>query len=210
MRAGPDVIYQGTLFDGRWLGFPDFLMRDERPSELGAWSYEVADAKLAREAKAAAVLQTSVYSQMLARVQCAEPERIYLYLGGRTSRRESFRLAHFGAYQRSLERRLADHLAAAPDELPLAPEPVEHCQVCEWRSRCKQERTEAESNRIILPITDPRRPSVQLGRRPDHGSPLRDPQSCRHACGPARAVGRSPIDYRATRREANGRRRSEA
>jgi hypothetical protein len=82
MRAGPDVIYQGTLYDGRWLGFPDFLIREERPSDLGAWSYEVADAKLAREAKAQAVLQTCVYSAMLARVQCTEPERLHLYLGG--------------------------------------------------------------------------------------------------------------------------------
>jgi hypothetical protein len=29
------VIYQGTLYDGRWLGFVDFLLRVERPSEPG-------------------------------------------------------------------------------------------------------------------------------------------------------------------------------
>jgi uncharacterized protein len=89
MRAGPDVIHQGTLFHGRWLGFPDFLIRVERPSELGGWSYEVADAKLAREAKAAAVLQTCAYSEMLARVQGREPERMYLWLGGPVPRKES-------------------------------------------------------------------------------------------------------------------------
>src|SRR3954454_1617499 len=33
MHDGVDVIYQATVFDGRWLGFPDFLMRKEgRPS----------------------------------------------------------------------------------------------------------------------------------------------------------------------------------
>jgi len=31
MRAGTDVIYQATVFDGRWLGFPDFLVRKEGP-----------------------------------------------------------------------------------------------------------------------------------------------------------------------------------
>jgi uncharacterized protein len=60
MREGPDVIYQATLFDGRWLGVADFLIRVEHPREPGEWSYEVADAKLAREAKASALLQAGV------------------------------------------------------------------------------------------------------------------------------------------------------
>jgi predicted RecB family nuclease len=164
MRAGPDVIYQGTLYDGRWLGFPDFLIREQRPSDLGAWSYEVADAKLAREAKAQAVLQTCVYSAMLARVQCAEPERLHLYLGGPEPRKESFRLAHFAAYQRSLERRLHAHLAAAPDEPPVAPDPVEHCQICDWRSRCERERREVDHLSLVAGIArDQRRALTEAG-----------------------------------------------
>jgi predicted RecB family nuclease len=51
MRAGADVVYQGTLYDGTWVGRPDFLVRVDRPSSLGSWSYTVVDAKLAREAK---------------------------------------------------------------------------------------------------------------------------------------------------------------
>ena len=27
MRRGDDVIYQGTFFDGKWIGYPDFLLR---------------------------------------------------------------------------------------------------------------------------------------------------------------------------------------
>lgn len=73
MREGWDVIYQGTLFDRRWLGLVDFLLRVDRPdhdpSALGAWFYEVEDAKLTRHAKASAVLQTCVYSEMLAEAQ---------------------------------------------------------------------------------------------------------------------------------------------
>ena len=48
MRRGADVIYQGRLEEGRWSGYPDFLLRVDAPSALGAWSYEVVDAKLAR------------------------------------------------------------------------------------------------------------------------------------------------------------------
>jgi uncharacterized protein len=57
MRAGADVVYQATFFDGTWRGHADFLLRVETPSALGPWSYEVADTKLARRAKAGALLQ---------------------------------------------------------------------------------------------------------------------------------------------------------
>src|SRR5574339_955186 len=52
-----DVIYQGTLFGGRWRGHPDFLVRVDKPSNLGKWSYEPADAKLAQRVGAGALVQ---------------------------------------------------------------------------------------------------------------------------------------------------------
>src|SRR5260370_9378863 len=80
MRDGVDVIYQGTFFDGRWRCHPDFLLRVDRPSQLGSYSYEVADAKLARKAKAAAGLQCCVYAEQLAAIQGVEPGHITLIL----------------------------------------------------------------------------------------------------------------------------------
>ena len=44
MRSGA----QATLASGRWFGRADLLRRVERPSKLGAWSYEPLDTKLAR------------------------------------------------------------------------------------------------------------------------------------------------------------------
>ncbi len=153
MRDGPDVIYQGTLFDGAWLGFADFLRRVERPSDLGAWSYEVVDAKLAREAKATALLQTCVYSDLLERVQGVAPERIHLYLGGPTPRYASFRLAHFGAYYRALKARFLTHLDGADEAPPVAPEPTDLCRICDWQSRCKEERREVDHLALVSGIT---------------------------------------------------------
>ena len=71
MRRGADVIYQGRLEDddGRWSGYPDFLLRVNRQSALGDWSYEVLDAKLARSAKGEALLQLLLYTDLLTRVQ---------------------------------------------------------------------------------------------------------------------------------------------
>ena len=51
MRDGADAIYQAVLFDGHRLGHADFLRRVEQPSDLGGWSYEVWDTKLARHPK---------------------------------------------------------------------------------------------------------------------------------------------------------------
>lgn len=48
MRSGREVIYQGELRSGAFAGFPDFLVRVEGDSALGAWHYEVWDTKLAR------------------------------------------------------------------------------------------------------------------------------------------------------------------
>ncbi len=53
MRTGTDVVEQATLQHGRWFGRADILRRITRPSELGGWSYEVVDTKLAQETRAA-------------------------------------------------------------------------------------------------------------------------------------------------------------
>ena len=73
MRDGADVIYQATFFDGTWRGHADFLLRVENPSDLGSWSYEVADTKLARKAKAGAILQVCSYVDLLVKVQGTPP-----------------------------------------------------------------------------------------------------------------------------------------
>ena len=66
------------LFDNRKLGYADFLRRVERPSDLGPWSYEVWDTKLARHAKASAVLQICMYSEMVGALQALSPRRCTL------------------------------------------------------------------------------------------------------------------------------------
>src|SRR5258708_4397263 len=106
MSEGVDIIYQGTFFDGHWRCHPHFLLRVDRSSKLGAYSYEVADAKLARKAKAAAVLQCCVYAEQVAAVQGVEPEQIRLILGDGSE--EELRLKDYGAYYRSVKRRFEE------------------------------------------------------------------------------------------------------
>lgn len=140
MRTGADVIYQGCLFNGTWLGYPDFLRRVESPSGLGGWSYEVVDTKLAREAKGGALLQVLLYAELLAAVQGAWPEYVHLALGGPEAASPTFRVKDYAAYFRSIKQRFLDTIASAPAELPMAVDPVTHCALCDWDKVCTDER----------------------------------------------------------------------
>src|SRR4029453_5597200 len=48
-NAGADVIVEAEFQNSHWFGRADVLLRVDTPSNLGNWSYEVADTKLARE-----------------------------------------------------------------------------------------------------------------------------------------------------------------
>src|SRR5438094_405984 len=142
MSEGVEVIYQGTFFDGRWRCHPDFLLRVDRPSNLGAYSYEVADTKLARKAKAAAVLQCCVYAEQVAAVQGVEPEHITLILGDGTE--EELRLKDYGAYYRSVKRQFEEVVFPSASREGLGggtyPDPVDHCRICRWIDVCEARR----------------------------------------------------------------------
>jgi len=144
MHAAADIIYQGTFFDGRWRCHPDFLVRVDRPSKLGDYSYEVADAKLARKAKAAAVLQCCVYSEQLATIQGVDPEHLTLILGNNTE--EELRFKDYGAYYRSVKRRFEHVVFLSPSGggqgggVQTYPDPVDHCRICRWIDVCQLRR----------------------------------------------------------------------
>ena len=153
MRSGPEVIYQGVLFSEPWLGKPDFLRRVDTPSDLGDWSYEVVDTKLAREAKAGAVLQITLYTALLARVQGTNPEEMVLALGGPNARAERFRYTDFAAYCRSVQERYLEAIDTAGDEAPVAPDPCEYCTICAWKGRCDRERHDVDHLSLVAVIT---------------------------------------------------------
>ncbi len=74
MKAGPPIIAQGALKAGHWSGRADILRRVEESSDLGSWSYEVIDTKLARETKGSTVLQICLYSDLLGSIQKRVPQ----------------------------------------------------------------------------------------------------------------------------------------
>ena len=132
MRSGVDVVYQATLYDGMWGGQADFLLRAETPSDLGAWSYEIADTKLARRLKVPALLQMATYAQRLAVLQGTDPQHLYVVTGDGVSR--PWRLLDVAAYARRARARLR---AAVTSPTETEPVPVQHCSQCRWLARCQ-------------------------------------------------------------------------
>ena len=78
MQAGAEIIVQAALRSHGFVGRLNVLQRVQTPSNLGAWSYEVIDTKLARETKAGAVLQLCLYGALLEVAQGKRPStRLY-------------------------------------------------------------------------------------------------------------------------------------
>jgi predicted RecB family nuclease len=173
LRRGAEVIYQATFFDGRWRGHADFLLRVDMPSELGSWSYEVADTKLARRAKAGAILQVCSYVEQLARVQGSTPERLHLVLGGSAHETATYRVADFMAYYRRIKSEFEAAVSAGEPVYPVTatyPEPVEHCDVCRWNVHCRDQRRRDDDLSLVAGITARQRRALKergVARRRD-------------------------------------------
>lgn len=131
MKAGIDVIYQARLKeDGKWSGWADFLKKVDKPSDLGDWSYEVWDTKLANETKAGTILQIGLYSERIAKIQGMAPE----YMGViKPEGEEYYRYDEHAAYIRLVKRNLEEAIANNKETYP---EPVSHCDICRWWKNC--------------------------------------------------------------------------
>jgi len=153
LQRGDDYVYQAALgLDGVWQGYSDFLERVDRPSNLGAFSYEVIDTKLKRSPDAKHLLQLAVYSDAIEEIQGAPPKRAHLVLGDGS--RQSFLLIDYAAYARRLKDRL-EGFVAAPTET--RPAPVAACTLCRWRTHCDGEWDREDSLVLVAGITGSQR-----------------------------------------------------
>lgn len=80
LRAGADVVFQATFFDGEFLGYADFLV-NEAAGTGNPGRYEVWDTKLARHAKAGALLQLAAYGDQLIGMGLEPSPKVTLVLG---------------------------------------------------------------------------------------------------------------------------------
>jgi uncharacterized protein len=105
MDQGAEAIAQGALGEGQWFGRPDVLRRVAKRGAKWGWSYEVVDTKLARETKAATILQLSLYSELLEKIQGCGPEFMWVIPPGEDFEGEAYRVAEYAAYFRYVKDR---------------------------------------------------------------------------------------------------------
>ena len=152
MKRGDPIIVQGAFRFNGWVGRTDVLKRIDTQSDLGAWSYEVVDTKLARETKGGTVLQLCLYADLLASVQGLRPEFGYVVAPWSNYEPLRYRMDDYAAYFRRIRAALEASVALDPP-VEVYPEPKEHCDVCRWQNRCDQRRRADDHLSLVAGIT---------------------------------------------------------
>ncbi|WP_158994008.1 TM0106 family RecB-like putative nuclease [Mucilaginibacter sp. L196] len=152
MRSGADVIYQASLKSGEWNGRADFLIKVDKSSNLGNYSYEVLDTKLARETRAGTLLQICLYSELLAQVQGATPDFMHVITPANGVTAEAYRCDDFMAYFRLIRARLLAAVRLA-DASGIYPEPVPQCEICSWWQQCDRRRRDDDHLSLVAGLS---------------------------------------------------------
>ncbi len=141
-----------------WGGRADFLVRVDKPSDLGPWSYEVVETKLARSTKAHAIIQLCFYSDLLSTIQGVVPNYMHVVLGG-GAKPEKFFVQRYLAFFRKIKR---DFIAAQQAKLDTYPEPVEHCRICDWSTVCDAQWRHDDHLSLVANITRNQRQALTV------------------------------------------------
>ena len=140
MRSGSEIIVQAALAEGAWGGRADVLRRVNIPSDLGDWSYEVIDTKLARETKCGAILQLSLYSDLVRAIQGKLPEFMYVVAPWSGFEPQAYRTGDYSAYYRLIRSWLESAVTDEDGQVANYPDPRQHCDICRWSRSCDARR----------------------------------------------------------------------
>ena len=153
MRSGSEVIVQAALTEGAWGGRADVLRRVDVPSDLRDWSYEVIDTKLARETKRGAILQFSLYSDLVRAIQGKLPEFMYVVAPWTGFQPQAYRTGDYAAYYRLIMNWLE---AAVTENGQVAnyPDPRQHCDICRWSRSCDARRRADDHLSLVAGISN--------------------------------------------------------
>ncbi|GAB7068952.1 TM0106 family RecB-like putative nuclease [Mycobacterium hodleri] len=110
VQSRAPVVYQAAMFDGRFVGFADFLILEDG---LAGDRYVLRDTKLARSVKVEALLQLAAYADTLARsgVPVADEVELVLGDGAVSAYRVDELLPVYLPRRAALQRLLDEHLA---------------------------------------------------------------------------------------------------
>ncbi|WP_127131056.1 bifunctional RecB family nuclease/DEAD/DEAH box helicase [Georgenia sp. SYP-B2076] len=179
LRAGVDVVYQGSFFDGRFHGRADFLVREH------ASRYAVHDSKLARHAKIPALLQLAAYADQLARAGIPVSAEGRLLLGdGSISGHDLTDIVALYRERRARLEALVDGHAAQPDAARWGDDRYRACGRCPTCARA------AEAHRDVLLVAN-----LRLSQRAKlRAAGITTVEELAASTGPVDAMARSTLE----------------
>ena len=157
IESGIETIYQATFFTNGFMGFADFLIlvKDETGKPLkdseGRFIYDPVDAKSARSAKRAAVLQVAAYAYIMKEMGLATPRNVHLWLGG-DARWSAPALDLIDLAEHFVDRVKSSITGFSKNPSPIWASPKESCTRCRWADSCDAGRHEARDLSLIQGI----------------------------------------------------------
>jgi predicted RecB family nuclease len=107
-------------------------------SENGATSQ--VETKLARETRGATLIQLCLYGNLLSEIQGSAPEMLRVVVPDTNFEPECYRFEEYRAYfrlvQRNYEAELQKALPSSVETAGPYPDPVAHCEICNWYPVC--------------------------------------------------------------------------
>ncbi len=168
VNQGVDVIHQAVLYTGDFLGYSDFLIlvKDEsgKPTKdsQGRFIYEPVDAKSARVAKRAAVLQVSSYASAMVRMGMAMPPKVRLWLAGDAEWEAA--TADLIDLAEEFESRARQRIKTFNSlNNPSWAAPREACIRCRWKQHCETGRTQDRDISLIYGMRSTTRTTLVEG-----------------------------------------------
>ena len=135
IKKGFKLIYKAFFIDKDFRGECDFLIRQEKKSDLGEYSYEVYDTKITKNLRSKHVLQITGYSFLLSKVQGLMPLKMYLIDG--SNKIHDYKVSEFIDYFLYSKENFEKFIPFAKKE-NLYPEKCSFCPLCPWLDECEK------------------------------------------------------------------------
>lgn len=141
LKAGADIVFQASFFDGHFHGRADFLVKTA-PGEFAVY-----DTKLARHAKVTALIQLAAYADQLLQAGLAVNERAVLVLG--TGKESAHNIFEILPVYRERRRHFVETISAHSQEgeTPLEWFGTDEASRC---GRCERCRAQVQEHRDLL------------------------------------------------------------
>jgi predicted RecB family nuclease len=149
MLSGYDVIYQGSLENLPFRGYPDFLVKVPGDSNLGDYHYEVWEAKLSSTMKPSFAIQLCCYADMLEKIQGVLPISFHVILSNGEHASEKIQNVYY-YYLQLKNRFIKTHQTFDPK---LQPNPAESSSWGKWGSYANKTLVKSDHLSLIANIT---------------------------------------------------------